>query len=329
MARYAAIIGWGMAVPDRILTNADLEQMVDTSDEWIRARTGIAERRIVSPGEATSDLATRAGQAALERAKVAPDEVDLVILATCTPDRLFPATACTVQTNLGIPHAGAFDLAAACSGFLYGLSVASAMIQSGTHQTVLLVAADLFSHILNWQDRNTCILFGDGAGAVVLRASEEPVGVLTSVLGSWGKGESLMMREAGGTKLPLTAQLIDEHRNCFVMQGREVFKHAVRGMCDSAEQAIANAGLTKDDIHMVVPHQANVRIIESIAKRLDLPMERVFVNIERYGNTSAASVPIALFEAAEQGKISPGDYLLLTAFGGGLSWASLVVRWGS
>jgi 3-oxoacyl-[acyl-carrier-protein] synthase-3 len=203
------------------------------------------------------------------------------------------------------------------------------MIQSGAHQTILLVAADVFSHILNWQDRNTCILFGDGAGAVVLRASEEPVGVLTSVLGSWGKGESLMMREAGGTKLPLTAQLIDEHRNCFVMQGREVFKHAVRGMCDSAEQAIANAGLTKEDIHMVIPHQANVRIIESIAKRLDLPMERVFVNIERYGNTSAASVPIALFEAAEQGKISPGDYLLLTAFGGGLSWASLVVRWGS
>jgi 3-oxoacyl-[acyl-carrier-protein] synthase-3 len=328
MARYAAIIGWGMAVPERVLTNADLERMVDTSDDWIRTRTGIIERHIVGPDEATSDLATKAGRMALERAKVSPDEIDLVVLATCTPDRLFPATACTVQEQLGIPRAGAFDLVAACSGFLYGLSVASAMIQSGMHKTVLLVAADLFSHILNWQDRNTCILFGDGAGAVVLRASTEPVGVLTSVLGSWGKGENLMMREAGGTKLPLTAQLIDEQRNCFVMEGREVFKHAVRGMCESAEQAIAAAGLTKEDIHMVIPHQANVRIIESIAKRLDLPMERVFVNIERYGNTSAASVPIALYEAAERGLFTPGDHLLLTAFGGGVSWASLVVRWG-
>ncbi len=329
MTPYAAIIGWGMAVPQHVLTNAQLEQMVDTSDDWIRARTGIVERRIVEAGEYTSFLATSAGRAALERAAVAPETVDLVIVATCTPDRPFPATACVVQSNLGLPRAGAFDLAAACSGFIYGLSVATGMIRSGMYRTVLLVAADLFSHILNWNDRNTCILFGDGAGAVVLQAREEPLGMISSVLGSDGNAEDMMVIEAGGTRVPLTPQLMEERRNCFYMNGREVFKHAVRGMCESSEQAIAEAGLTKDDIQLVVPHQANVRIIESLAKRLELPIEKVFVNIDRYGNTSAASVPIALYEAVEQGFLHAGDNVLLTAFGGGLSWASAVVRWGA
>jgi 3-oxoacyl-[acyl-carrier-protein] synthase-3 len=328
MTPYAAIIGWGMAVPQRVLTNAQLEQMVDTSDEWIRARTGIVERRIVEADEYTSLLATSAGRDALERADVAPDAVDLVIVATCTPDRPFPATACVVQSNLGLPRAGAFDLAAACSGFIYGLSVATGMIRSGMYRTVLLVAVDLFSHILNWNDRNTCILFGDGAGAVVLQAREEPLGMISSVLGSDGDAEDMMVIEAGGTRVPLTPQLMEERRNCFFMNGREVFKHAVRGMCESSEQAIAEAGLTKGDIQLVVPHQANVRIIESLAKRLGLPIEKVFVNIDRYGNTSAASVPIALYEAVEQGFLHAGDNVLLTAFGGGLSWASAVVRWG-
>jgi 3-oxoacyl-[acyl-carrier-protein] synthase-3 len=317
-----------MAVPERVVSNADLERLVHTSDEWIRTRTGILERRIVAPGESTSVLATAAGKAALERAGVDRAAVDLVILATCTPDRRFPATACTVQANLGLPRAGAFDVVAACSGFVYGLSVATSMIQSGAHHTVLLVAADLFSHIVNWEDRGTCILFGDGAGAVVLRASDQPLGLLSSVLGSRGEDEDLMMIEAGGTRVPLTPELLEQHRHCFMMQGREVYRHAVREMYDSSVQAVAKAGITIDDVRLVIPHQANLRIIEALAKRLDISMERIVVNIDHYGNTSAASVPIALYEAAEQGRLHDGDYVLLTAFGGGLSWASTVIRWG-
>lgn len=327
MAHYAAIIGWGMAVPTRVVTNTDLERMVDTSDEWIRTRTGISQRRIAGPGEHTSVLATNAAHGALARANVSPEAIDLVILATCTPDRLFPATACTIQANLEIPHAGAFDLTAACSGFVYGLSVATNMIQSGAHQTILLVAADLFSYNVNWNDRNTCILFGDGAGAVVVQASDTLAGMLASSLGSNGSAEDLMKIEAGGTREPLTAEGIAENKHCFLMNGREVFKQAVRGMCESSEEAIAKAGLTKDDINLIIPHQANVRIIDSLAKRLNLPLEHVFINIDRYGNTSAASVPIALYEAAEQGRLRNGDNILITAFGGGLSWASAVLRW--
>jgi 3-oxoacyl-[acyl-carrier-protein] synthase-3 len=328
MARYAAISGWGMAVPERLLTNTQLEQMIDTSDEWIRTRTGIAERHIAGPGEHTSVLGSRAGRLAMERAGLSPDAIDLVVVATCTPDRPFPATASAIQAQLEIPNAGAFDVVAACSGFVYGLSVATNMIRGGEHRTVLLIAADLFSHILNWDDRNTCVLFGDGAGAVVLQASDEPCGMLASVIGSQGENEDLMTVEAGGTRLPLTHELLDQRRNCFFMNGREVFKHAVREMCESSLQAIDRAGLTIDDIHLVVPHQANMRIIDALAKRMELPRERVFANIERYGNTSAASIPIALYEAAEQGKLREGDNVLLTAFGGGLAWASTVIRWG-
>jgi len=328
MTRYAAIIGWGMALPRHVVTNADLERMVDTSDEWIQARTGIVERHIAEPDEYTSVLATNAARCAMEKAAIAPEDVDLVLLATCTPDRPFPATACVIQSNLGIPRAGAFDLVAACSGFVYGLSVATSMIRSGANHTILLIAADLFSHILNWNDRNTCILFGDGAGAVVLQAHDHPSGLLSSSMGSSGEGEDLMLIEAGGTRMPLTPELMEQRRNCFFMNGREVFKQAVRGMCESSEEAISKAGLTKDDIHLIVPHQANVRIIDSLAKRLNVPLEQVFVNIHRYGNTSAASVPIALCDAAEQGLLHNGANVLLTAFGGGLSWASAVVRWG-
>lgn len=329
MARYAAIVGWGMSVPERVVTNADLEQAIDTSDEWIRTRTGIVERRIAGPDEYTSTFATTAARSALERAGLSPDSVDLVILATCTPDRLFPATACAVQANLGIPHAGAFDVVAACSGFVYGLSVATSMIRSGAHHTVLLVAVDLFSRILNWHDRNTCILFGDGAGAVVLQANDQPFGMLSSVLGSAGEGEALMLIDAGGTRLPLTPELLAEQRHCFTMQGREVFKQAVRWMGDSSLQAIAEAGLTVDDVQCIIPHQANSRIIDALAKRLHVPHDRIVMNIDRYGNTSAASVPIALYEVAEEGRLHHGDTVLLTAFGGGLSWGSAVIRWGS
>lgn len=327
--RYAAITGWGMAVPRRIVTNAELASRIDTSDEWIRTRTGIAQRHVAGPGEHTSALATAAGREALERAGVDPSAVDTVIVATCTPDRPFPATACTVQQNLGISRAGAFDLAAACSGFVYGLSVGSAMIKSGMSRTLLLVAADVFTHLINWQDRNTCVLFGDGAGAVVLQAADEPLGLLSSNIGAWGEGETLMAVDAGGTLLPATPALLEQGRQYVYMNGREIFKHAVRGMCESSEQAVADAGVSLDEIKLVVPHQANVRIIEAVAKRLEIPLKRCYVNLDRYGNTSAASVPIALYEAAQAGLIAQGDLVLLTAFGGGLTWGSAVVRWGS
>ena len=328
MAKYAAITGWGMALPKRVVTNADLERVVDTSDEWIRTRTGIRERRVVGPGETTSTLATEAARRALAQAGLAPDAIDLIILATCTPDRPFPATSCTVQANLRIPNAGAFDLAAACSGFIYGLGVATSMVRSGMGRNVLFIAADIFTHYINWNDRNTCVLFGDGAGAVVLQPSDEPLGLLSCLLGASGKHEDLMAVDAGGTRMPATPELLEQGRQYVYMQGREIFKLAVRGMGDSSLQALADAGLTSRDIALIVPHQANLRIIEATARRLEVPMERVFVNLDRYGNTSAATIPIALVEAVEQGRLKDGDNVLLTAFGGGLTWASAVVRWG-
>lgn len=329
MTTYAAITGCGMDVPERVLTNADLERMVDTSDEWIRARTGIVERHVAAPGESTSVLATRAAARALAQAGVAPAEVDLVILATCTPDRPFPATACTVQANLGIPHAAAFDLAAACSGFVYGLSVATNMIRCGAHRTVLLIGADVFTHFIDWQDRNTAVLFGDGAGAVVLQASEQPLGLLSYRLGSMGEAEDLMAVAAGGTRLPASAETLAQRQQYVWMHGREIFKHAVRQMGESSLQALHDAGLCPADVALVVPHQANLRIIEALARRLEVPMSRVFVNVDRYGNTSAGTIPIALCEALAQGRVAEGDALLLTAFGGGLTWGSAVVRWGT
>lgn len=328
MAKYAAITGWGMAVPQRVLTNAELERMVETSDEWITSRTGIRERRVVGPGESTSTLATEAGRRAIAHAGISPASIDLIVLSTCTPDRPFPATACTVQANLGIHQAGAFDLAAACSGFVYGLSVATSMIRAGMARNVLFVAADIFTHYINWNDRNTCVLFGDGAGAVVLQASEQPYGMLSCVLGASGNDEDLMAVAAGGTRLPLTPELIEQGQQYVYMQGREIFKMAVRGMGDSSVQALSEAGLSTSEIDLVVPHQANLRIIEATAKRLNVSMDRVFVNLDRYGNTSAATIPIALVEASEQGRLKQGDHVLLTAFGGGLTWASAVVRWG-
>ena len=328
MAQYAAITGWGMAVPERVLTNADLERMVDTSDEWITTRTGIRERRVAAPGESTSTLATAAARRAIATAGIPPAAIDLIVLATCTPDRPFPATACTIQANLGIPQAAAFDVAAACSGFIYGLSVATAMMRAGMARNVLFVAADIFTHYINWHDRNTCVLFGDGAGAVVLQPSDAPLGLLSCVLGASGANEDLMAVEVGGTRMPATPELLEQGRQYVWMQGREIFRLAVRGMGESSQQALAQAGMTVDEIALVVPHQANLRIIDATAKRLHVPPEKVFVNLDRYGNTSAASIPLALVEAVEQGRIRDGDNLLLTAFGGGLTWASAVVRWG-
>lgn len=326
--RYAAVIGWGMAVPSRVITNDELAQQIDTSDEWIRTRTGIRERRVASPGESTSTLATAAGREALAMAGIDPAAIDTVIVATCTPDRPFPATACTVQANLQIPRATAFDLAAACSGFVYGLTVATSLIKSGASRRLLLIGADIFTHYINWNDRNTCVLFGDGAGAVVLEATDQQLGLIASDLNADGKLEDLMAVDAGGTRMPLTAELLAEGRQYVYMNGREIFKHAVREMSDSAMQVVQAAGLTIDDIALVIPHQANVRIIDAVTRRLEIPPERVMINLDRYGNTSAASIPIALCEAAQQGRIKSGDYVLITAFGGGLTWGSGVVRWG-
>jgi len=327
-SRYAAIIGWGMAVPEQVVTNADLAQRIDTSDEWIRSRTGIAERRVAGPGVFTSTLATIAGREAMERAGVSPADIDMVIVATCTPDRPFPATACAVQANLGITRAPAFDIAAACSGFVYGISVATGMIKSGMSRRLLLIAADIFTHLIDWDDRNTCVLFGDGAGAVVLQATDERLGLLSTLIGAAGEGETMMAVDAGGTRMPATPDILAQGRQYVYMNGREIFKHAVREMCDSAMRALGEAGLSLSDISLIIPHQANVRIIEAVTKRLELPAERVVVNIDRYGNTSAASIPIALYEAVQQGRVKDGDYLLLTAFGGGLTWGSAVIRWG-
>ncbi|MEI7643214.1 MAG: beta-ketoacyl-ACP synthase III [Chloroflexales bacterium] len=327
-SRYAAIIGWGMAVPQQVVTNEDLARRIDTTDEWIRSRTGITERRVAESGVFTSTLATAAGREAMERAGVTPGEIDMVIVATCTPDRPFPATACAVQANLGITRAPAFDIAAACSGFVYGMSVATGMIRSGMSRRLLLIAADIFTHLIDWSDRNTCVLFGDGAGAVVLQATEERLGLLSAQIGADGGGETMMAVDAGGTRMPATADLLAQGRQYVYMNGREIFKHAVREMCDSATRVVEEAGLSLSDISLVIPHQANVRIIDAVTKRLGLPADRVVVNLTRYGNTSAASVPIALYEAVQQGRVKDGDYLLLTAFGGGLTWGSTVIRWG-
>jgi len=329
MPNFAAITGWGMAIPERVLTNADLERMVETSDEWIQTRTGIRERRIAGPGEYTSTLSIAAGRAALERAGLDAGQIDMVILATCTPDRPFPATACAIQAGIGARRAAAFDVAAACSGFVYGLQVATSMIRSGAARNVLFVACDIFTHFINWNDRNTCVLFGDGAGAVVLQPSDEPAGLISCVLGADGEQEDLMAVDACGTRLPATPELLEQGRQYVYMNGREIFKHAVREMAASSLDAIQSAGLSTDDIALIIPHQANLRIIEATAKRLEVSMDRVFVNLDRYGNTSAASVPIALVEAVEQRRLRKGDYALLTAFGGGLTWASAVIRWSA
>jgi len=326
---YAAITGWGMSVPDGVLTNADLEKLVDTSDEWIVTRTGIRERRIVGVGETSASLGTAAARQALECAGVGPLDVDLLVVATSTPDQLMPSAACLVQSQLGALRAGPMDVNAACSGFVYGLAVASQFVKAGTSKTALVIGTDTLSRFINYTDRNTCILFGDGAGAVVLQASERPTGVLSIDLGALVNTGDLLEIPAGGGACPATHESIDRGLHYMTMQGREVFKHAVRAMGDSSAKVIAEAGLEPTEVMLLIPHQANLRIIEATAKRLSLPMERVFVNIDRYGNTSAATIPIAMCEAVAEGRLRPGDVTVLTAFGGGLTWGSAVVRWGA
>lgn len=323
----AGILGVGMAVPERVVTNFDLEQMVDTTDEWIVSRTGIRERRICGPEETSSSLGTLAARRALEDAGVLAEEIDLVLCATATGDYLWPATACVIQNAIGATRAAAFDLSAACAGFVYGLAVATALVQTAAMRRVLLVGVDTLSKQLDWSDRSTCVLFGDGAGAVVVGPCPPGEGVLASALGADGSGVELIWLPAGGTKTPITPEAMAQNLHYLAMRGAEVYKFAVKIMGEVSLEALCRARLTPDDVDLFVPHQANIRIIQSAAERIGLPMERVFVNVDRYGNTSAASIPIALAELQQERRLRRGSTLVLVGFGAGLTWGANVVRW--
>jgi len=325
--RRAGILGLGASIPEKVITNFDLEKMVDTSDEWIRTRTGIRERRVAPEGQTTSDLALAAARQALAAAGLTAERLDLIIVATVTPDMPFPATACLVQERLGAHRAAAFDLEAACSGFVYALTTGAQFIQAGVYDYVLVIGAETLSRIVDWTDRSTCVLLGDGAGAVVLGPVPDDAGILAAYLGADGSGADLLKQPAGGSLLPASLETVKRRLHFIQMQGREVFRFAVNIMGDAAQKALAQCGLTFADVDLYVPHQANYRIIEASAKRFGLPMEKVMVNIDRYGNTSAASIPVALNEAFRAGRIKSGDIVLLVAFGGGLTWGAAVVKW--
>ncbi len=327
MTRYAHITGWGTAIPQEVLTNDDLAAMVETSDEWIRSRTGIRERRIAAPEESTATLASQAALAALEVAGVSPSQVDLIIVASSSPEYIFPATACLVQDHIGADKAGAFDLSAACTGFIYALSMAAAQIRGGAIDTAVVIGSETLSRIVNWEDRNTCILFGDGAGAFVLQASDEPGGVMSSVMRSDGSGAKLLILPGGGSRYPATMETVRQGMHYVQMSGREVFRFATRVMAQATREVVEKAGLDIEDVNLVVPHQANQRIIDAAARGLKLPAERFMVNLERYGNTSTASIPIAAVEAVEKGRLRPGDHVVLVGFGGGLTWGALLAQW--
>ncbi|HEY0930215.1 MAG TPA: beta-ketoacyl-ACP synthase III [Gemmatimonas sp.] len=328
MKRPAAFIaGTGHAVPRRVVTNADIAAMgVDTNDEWIIERTGIRQRHIAGDGETLTSIAADAARQAMTRAGVHPGEVDIIILGTASPDHLLPATAVEVQTALGCSRAAAFDLSAACSGWLYSTIVAESLIANGTANTVLVIGAERLSGIVDWTDRNTCIVFGDGAGATVMRRSEGQRGVLSHFMRSDGALAELLWRPAGGGVLPFSPETFAQRQHYVHMSGREVFKHAVRSMAEATDRALDAARLTAADVDLLIPHQANVRIIEATAKHAGIPMEKVFVNVDRFGNTSAASIPIALNDAVEQGLVKEGMTVLFAAFGAGFTWGSLVVR---
>ena len=323
---YGNIVGWGKYVPKNIITNADLEARLDTSDEWIVKRTGIHERRVVDSDEQTSDMAIAAARDALKVASIRPQDLDLIIVATSSPDYLTPPISSQVQHALGAKRVGAFTLVNGCAGFIYGMATAEQFIETGNSKRILVIGAELISRWIDYEDRSTCILFGDGAGAVVVEATEEPSGVLSSVLGSDGSKADLLILPGGGSVHPPSQETLDNKLNYVRMNGSEVFKFATRTLGSSLREAIRDAGLTSDDIDLFIPHQANLRIIESAARQAGLPMEKVFVNIQKYGNTSAASIPIALCEALETGVARVGDTLAFVAFGAGLSWASAVVK---
>jgi len=325
--RGSTITGIGRYLPRRVMTNHEIEKMVDTSDEWIVTRTGIKERRIAAPEEASSDLAYAASQEALADAGVTPEQLDLIIVGTATPDMLFPATGCILQDRLGAKQAGAFDLSAACSSWVYAVAVAHGYIASGLAKTVLVAGAETLSKFTNWKDRNTCVLFGDSAGAVVMQACEPRSGFLSFYLGADGAGGPLIALPAGGSRIPASFESIERNQHFLQMNGREVYKFAVRCIPKAIEEAVQRAHMTIDDVDLFIPHQANIRIIDAAAGRLGQPREKFFINVERYGNTSAASVPVALYEAVHSGRVKVGDTVVLVAFGGGLTWGSCALRW--
>jgi len=324
----AGIWGVGKAIPEKVLTNADLEKMVDTSHEWIIERTGIVERRIASPEQSSSDLASAAALDALRAAEVDVGELDMIIVATATPDMVFPATACLVQAEIGAKNAAAFDLLAGCTGFIYALDLAVRAVETGAYKRVLVIGADVLSKITNWRDRTTCVLFGDGAGACVV-APVKRGGVISTYLGADGSGGDKLSVPAGGSRLPLSAEVLEQGLHYIHMVGKEVFKFAVRIMGEASLEALQRAGLQPEDVDLLIPHQANIRIIDAAAKRLDLSPEKVFVNVDRYGNTGAASIPIAVHEALEQGGLLPGKRVVLVGFGAGLTYGACVLEWNS
>lgn len=321
MVRYAQVIGWGKYLPEKVLTNQELEQSVNTSDAWIWSRTGIRERRIAGADETASTMAVRASRKALDVSKILPDSLDLIIAATCTAEHIFPACASLVQDSLGAKKAAAFDINAACSGFIYALATACQFVAAGTYDNVLVVGSEVYSRILDWQDRNTCVLFGDGAGAVVIQASDSLPGSLSFVLGNDGSGVDMLY-----TPGPCG---LNDGRYFLTMKGPETFKFAINIMCQATKEVVAAAHLELSDIDLIIPHQANTRILKSAARLLGIPLDKFFINVDRYGNTSAASIPIALCEAVEDGRIKDGDNVVLVGFGGGLSWAAMAIQWGA
>jgi 3-oxoacyl-[acyl-carrier-protein] synthase-3 len=325
----AQIIGWGRYAPASVITNDQLARMVDTTDQWIRERTGIVERHAVGPKECTSVMGLHAARHALAVADLTPSQVDAVVVATSTPDQPVPSTASVIQDALGADNAAAFDVNAGCTGFVYALVVANGLIAAGIHSTVLVVGADTLTRFTDWADRGTCVLFGDGAGAVVLQATEGSTGMLAATLGSDGFGGNLLTVVAGGSRVPASHETVEKRMHYIRMNGREVFKFAVNKMVKATTQVVADAGLTLDDVALIIPHQANLRIVQAAAKGLKLPEDRFFVNIDRYGNTSSATVPMALAEAVEAGRIKQGDYVVLVAFGAGLTWGAVLIQWGA
>ena len=325
--RPVGITGVGYSVPPRVLTNFDLERMVETSDEWIRTRTGIAERRIAEPDVATSDLALTAASQALANARVRPDQLDLIVVATVTPDAPFPATACIVQHKLGAVRAGAFDMEAGCTGFIYGVSLASQAVATGACDAALVIGAEVLTRVVDWTDRNTCIIPGDGAGAGVLQPVEEGRGILSFVLRADGSGGDLLKLPAGGSRIPTTAETVSKGLHYAHMDGNEIFRFAVRVVEEAAVECLDKAGLTLAEVDLIIPHQANLRIIEACAKRMDIAQEKWVCNVDRYGNTSAASIPIALAETVESGRLTEGQLVLLVGFGAGLTYGAVAMRW--
>ncbi len=327
MNKGIGIVGTGSFLPEKVLSNHDLEKIVDTSDEWISSRTGIKERRILESCKSSSDMAVEASKKALEDANLTPEDIDLVIVATMTSDMITPSTACIVQDKLGCKNAAAFDISAACSGFLYGLSVAYGLIKSGTYKNVLLVATEAMSRILDWEDRGTCILFGDGSGAAIISEVPEGKGIINMELGSDGSGADLLLIPSGGSKSPSTAETIKNREQYLRMEGSEVFKFAVRKIDETCKNIIKKSELNSEDIDLFIPHQANTRIIDSAIKKLKISKEKTFINLDKYGNMSAASIPVALDEALKQGRVKDGDNILLVGFGGGLTWGSAILKW--